>query len=671
MKETQQQHASQPVKPDLVLSTSRPQQSEFTQTTGHRHPVAVSSANSALAGMPRMMDVGSNSARIALLSAQRKAVSAVTTDELTFARSTDGLPASLKTGIETLSGMSMDHVKVHTNSSEPARINAHAYTQGSDIYLAPGQEKYLAHEAWHVVQQAQGRVMPTMQMKGGSLINDDKALESEADAMGDKATSVAKNMATTTATSQHAAVDKAHFAKNGGNTTDKVSQLRTFTAPVIQRFFSECDEKDHKSETCVDVKTGETFYYRWIEDGQWDEARYELSKRNTGWRIRNLYIPVVEEPVPDPEVEAVAGPVAKEAAVEYKARPEVATVSSSAGSKKKLKSNQKRRDKKKATSQVSTDGGASAGSSVLFAPYVHTTSHEMGEENMGWDDEKYGDSVFSDNDVNDDLHPTDEYTDFSTDSKEPVATVMTTNVTDIDDEKSELGHDHAAVENIGAGAAPGGETKRSRRRKTLSERQKLAATLVARMREVNAALRNAQTTPMQADQQIAIDALLNRANRGMDDARNLITSIHQGTTVGIMNFEPSVTTALNDYGTWYRNTWLALIALRRRAYTTFNPENRGGYTVSQLINRRPDIFRWLVMHGKLTREGIGYWKSKGESVQFNETKDWSLHLHMDPTTHKWVGHYKHKDVEGAVGYQKQNHVDEATMALLGVEQNPR
>jgi hypothetical protein len=95
-----------------------------------------------------------------------------------------GLPNQLKTGIESLSGMSMDHVKVHYNSSQPAQLNAHAYAQGSNIHLGPGQEKHLPHEAWHVVQQAQGRVKPTMQMKAGVPVNYDKSLENEADVMG-------------------------------------------------------------------------------------------------------------------------------------------------------------------------------------------------------------------------------------------------------------------------------------------------------------------------------------------------------------------------------------------------------------------------------------------------------------------------------------------------------
>jgi hypothetical protein len=95
-----------------------------------------------------------------------------------------GLPDSLRTGIELLSGRSMDGVKVHRNSPKPAQLGANAYAQGRDIYLAPGQDRHLPHEAWHLVQQAEGRVRPTRQMHGGVPVNDDSALEREADAMG-------------------------------------------------------------------------------------------------------------------------------------------------------------------------------------------------------------------------------------------------------------------------------------------------------------------------------------------------------------------------------------------------------------------------------------------------------------------------------------------------------
>jgi hypothetical protein len=106
-----------------------------------------------------------------------------------------GLPDKLKSGIESLSGMSMDHVKVHHNSSQPKQLNAHAYAQGSDIHLAPGQERHLPHEAWHVVQQAQGRVKPTMQLKRGVPVNNEEHLEREADVMGARAAQMKQNPA--------------------------------------------------------------------------------------------------------------------------------------------------------------------------------------------------------------------------------------------------------------------------------------------------------------------------------------------------------------------------------------------------------------------------------------------------------------------------------------------
>jgi hypothetical protein len=100
---------------------------------------------------------------------------------------TTGLPDDLKSGIENLSGYSMDDVKVHRNSDKPKQLQAHAYAQGTEIHLGSGQEKHLPHEAWHVVQQKQGRVKPTTQLAGGAQINDNDSLENEATKMGNKA----------------------------------------------------------------------------------------------------------------------------------------------------------------------------------------------------------------------------------------------------------------------------------------------------------------------------------------------------------------------------------------------------------------------------------------------------------------------------------------------------
>ena len=101
-------------------------------------------------------------------------------------RNETGMSDNLKAGIEDLSGFAMDDVRVHSNSPEPATVQALAYTQGTDIYVAPGQEQHLPHEAWHVAQQMAGRVEPTTEVSG-LPVNDCIELEHEADVMGARA----------------------------------------------------------------------------------------------------------------------------------------------------------------------------------------------------------------------------------------------------------------------------------------------------------------------------------------------------------------------------------------------------------------------------------------------------------------------------------------------------
>ena len=111
-----------------------------------------------------------------------------------------GLSRDLKTGIENLSGVSMNDVHVHYNSSKPAGLKALAYTQDNNIYLGPGQESHLAHEAWHIVQQRQGRVKETR-----NSVNTDSALEAEADRMGGMALNSTSPGLQRNLSSQHAA----------------------------------------------------------------------------------------------------------------------------------------------------------------------------------------------------------------------------------------------------------------------------------------------------------------------------------------------------------------------------------------------------------------------------------------------------------------------------------
>lgn len=164
-----------------------------------------------------------------------------------------GLPETLKAGVESLSGLSMDHVRVHYNSDKPAALDAHAYAQGSDIHVAPGQEQHLPHEAWHVVQQAQGRVKPTMQMKGETAVNDDPALESEADTLGAQALGVGQLLA-------KQAGERSGAPTNGG---ERVSQraklLRHVAAP----------SSDRPAQLAKHTWDGN----RWIDDGTGSSSR--------------------------------------------------------------------------------------------------------------------------------------------------------------------------------------------------------------------------------------------------------------------------------------------------------------------------------------------------------------------------------------------------------------
>ncbi|HUG24380.1 DUF4157 domain-containing protein [Piscinibacter sp.] len=159
--------------------------SDLTSETARRPVAARTDAQSAAVG--GLTEGLQSSARMA---AQRKQIAAafgqpVQREEEANANLT-GMPDELKSGVESLSGMDLSDVRVHRNSPKPAQLNALAYAQGNDIHLGPGEEQHLPHEAWHLVQQRQGRVQPTTQLQGVA-INDDAALEEEADVMGAKA----------------------------------------------------------------------------------------------------------------------------------------------------------------------------------------------------------------------------------------------------------------------------------------------------------------------------------------------------------------------------------------------------------------------------------------------------------------------------------------------------
>lgn len=108
------------------------------------------------------------------------------TDKTVSQKDKTGIPRKMKANFENSSGFSFDDVRVHYNSEKPAQLHAHAYTQGNEVYVAPGQEKHLPHELGHVVQQKSDMVKPTGEI-GGLPLNDDEEMENNADMIAENA----------------------------------------------------------------------------------------------------------------------------------------------------------------------------------------------------------------------------------------------------------------------------------------------------------------------------------------------------------------------------------------------------------------------------------------------------------------------------------------------------
>ncbi|MEM9685953.1 MAG: DUF4157 domain-containing protein [Bacteroidota bacterium] len=184
-----------------------------------------------------------------------------------------GLPDNLKTGMENLSGFSMDDVKVHYNSSKPAQLNAHAYAQGTDIYLGPGQEKHLPHELGHVVQQKTGGVKPTKLLRGNVKVNDDVGLEKEADVMGKSAlrNTAPKYTGYKQPNTSVQLIQRAGGARNKGNRAKESIVQRVLNEETVQKFMK---KRDHiidliKAGTEAHLKEAEKLLYdkkKWLEE---------------------------------------------------------------------------------------------------------------------------------------------------------------------------------------------------------------------------------------------------------------------------------------------------------------------------------------------------------------------------------------------------------------------
>jgi len=156
-----------------------------TSAGPHRSPTPGSAATTSPVRQLKAME-GYRYCASAIQSHRPERADAVSVPALTARSGSQRLPPALLGGIAQLSGIALDHVRVHYASAKPAQLHAHAYAQGSDIHVAPGQAGHLPHEAWHLVQQAQGRVAATTRRRGTPM-NEQPHLEREADAMGSRA----------------------------------------------------------------------------------------------------------------------------------------------------------------------------------------------------------------------------------------------------------------------------------------------------------------------------------------------------------------------------------------------------------------------------------------------------------------------------------------------------
>ncbi|HEX4164605.1 MAG TPA: DUF4157 domain-containing protein [Bryobacteraceae bacterium] len=191
------------------------------------------------------------------------------------------LPHALRSGVEALSGISLENVNVHYNSARPAQLNALAFAQGSDIHLAPGQERHLPHEAWHVAQQAQGRVRSTMQLQRGLPVNDDPALEREADVMGQRALQrVSRHQ------SGLSQIKPAESSKASGTTVvqrvfspEQLRQIADLTFRQRVRLLSRVSEEDLRSY--LDSEYHDINYLAGEESDEIRERRAKRAARST------------------------------------------------------------------------------------------------------------------------------------------------------------------------------------------------------------------------------------------------------------------------------------------------------------------------------------------------------------------------------------------------------
>ena len=184
------------------------------------------------------------------------------------------MPQPVQARMEEAFGVDFSAVRIHEGPRAHA-LGARAYTQGTEVHFAPGEyqpgsqsgQELLGHELAHVVQQSHGRVQATAQRKGLG-VNDDSALEAEADAMGARAARGERvgggaSSAGPAAASSGAGVQLARLPAGPSQPAIQRAALAHDKLNVVGEDHDECRDHRPRERALLQEKTGATGF--WLE----------------------------------------------------------------------------------------------------------------------------------------------------------------------------------------------------------------------------------------------------------------------------------------------------------------------------------------------------------------------------------------------------------------------
>lgn len=187
-----------------------------------------------------------------------------------------GLPTDVLGKMEGFFQQDFSAVRVHADSSRADHLGARAFAQGNQVHFGPGEfqprsaggKQVIGHELAHVVQQGQGKVGGGSGT-GGTRVNQDPALESEADRLGARAAGAGSSPSLA---AQLSAVDGREPSRAGPTTTSDGG-----SAPI------QLLPKSPKELLAMTV--GQFDRHRKVEQMDWANQEFSERMRGAIWEI--------------------------------------------------------------------------------------------------------------------------------------------------------------------------------------------------------------------------------------------------------------------------------------------------------------------------------------------------------------------------------------------------